>query len=86
MTAIQGSVRAFIAIELPSEVRAELERTQHKLSALLDSHADALKWARPEGLHLTLQFLGDVSFRLIGPVKLAMDKACQRTVPPTSIQ
>jgi len=50
------TVRTFIAIELPGEVRAYLERCQERLRR---AGAD-VTWTRPEQIHLTLAFLGNV--------------------------
>lgn len=49
-------MRAFIAIELPDEVRREIGRVQEQLRR---SGAQA-GWTRPDGIHLTLKFLGEV--------------------------
>jgi 2'-5' RNA ligase len=57
-------MRAFIAVDLPPEIQIALGqvqavfREQLRLSAAPD---DCLRWSRPEGIHLTLKFLGDVS-------------------------
>jgi 2'-5' RNA ligase len=49
-------MRAFIALELSDEVRAELARLE---SALKETAAD-VKWVKPENIHLTLKFLGNI--------------------------
>ena len=46
-------MRLFIAIPLPDEVRARL--------GLLTSGVPAARWVRPENMHLTLRFLGEVA-------------------------
>jgi 2'-5' RNA ligase len=48
-------VRAFVALELGEDVRAALE----KLTASLRPRVSGARWVRPEGVHLTLRFLGD---------------------------
>jgi 2'-5' RNA ligase len=49
-------MRVFIAIELPDEVKAALAALQSELQK-----ADAeISWTKPENLHLTLKFLGEV--------------------------
>ena len=56
-------MRAFIAIELPEEIRDELRRRQQAFHAICPRSAvcrDA-RWTRPEGIHLTLKFLGEIS-------------------------
>jgi 2'-5' RNA ligase len=51
-----NTVRTFIAIELPEEVRDYLDRCQERLKAA----GANVKWTRPEQIHLTLAFLGNV--------------------------
>jgi len=51
-------MRAFVAIQLPPETRAALRSIQSELKQVLPRHSTA--WTRPENLHLTLRFLGDV--------------------------
>jgi 2'-5' RNA ligase len=51
-----GLVRCFVAIELDGGARRALEDL---LDRLRSTGAD-VAWARPEGLHLTLKFLGGV--------------------------
>lgn len=62
-------MRAFIAIELPEELRAELARQQVALRA---ASSDA-RWTRPEGIHLTLKFLGEISEAQVGQVAQALE-------------
>lgn len=50
-------MRAFIAIELPETVRDALRREQARFRQVCP---DA-RWTRPEGIHLTLKFLGEIS-------------------------
>ena len=50
-------IRAFIALELDAGMRAALGR----LTADVRHHFAGLRWVRPEGVHLTLRFLGDTS-------------------------
>ncbi len=49
------SLRLFVAIELPGEVRETLSLLQHELQR---RGLEKLRWVRPEGIHLTLKFLG----------------------------
>lgn len=52
-------MRAFIAIDLPESVRAALREQQ---AALRRAWGDEeIRWTRPEGIHLTLKFLGEIS-------------------------
>jgi len=50
-------MRAFIAVDLPDPIRATLAEAQQSFrSATQDA-----RWTRPEGIHLTLKFLGEIS-------------------------
>jgi 2'-5' RNA ligase len=83
MSTVHAMLRVFIAVELPQDVQGVLKETQERLSRQMGQHADALRWAKPEGLHLTLQFLGNVSLRFVALVKGALDKACVGATPFT---
>lgn len=56
-------MRLFIAIELSSEARAELERVQ---SQLKHRGFSELSYTKPEQLHLTLKFLGEIDEQKAG--------------------
>jgi RNA 2',3'-cyclic 3'-phosphodiesterase len=50
-------MRAFIAIEIPDEIKMEIAGIQEQLR---ETKVDA-SWPRPEGVHLTLKFLGEIA-------------------------
>ena len=50
-------VRAFIAIEIPAAIKIAMAAAQDRLKT---AGVDAT-WSRPEGVHLTLKFLGEVN-------------------------
>jgi RNA 2',3'-cyclic 3'-phosphodiesterase len=52
-------MRAFVAIDLADEIRSALAHDQARLRAAC-AHNRGIRWTRPEGLHLTLKFLGEV--------------------------
>jgi len=57
-------VRAFIAIALPDSILDELKRQQasfHSARSWPSTASDEIRWTRPEGIHLTLKFLGEIS-------------------------
>src|SRR5215510_1145014 len=58
-------MRTFIAIEIPSEAKSALAALQDDLRR---AGAD-VSWTRPENIHLTLRFLGEVDERRIGEVE-----------------
>ncbi len=50
-------MRVFLAVDLDSHVRERLAELERELRPL----ARRARWVRPEGLHLTLRFFGEVS-------------------------
>jgi 2'-5' RNA ligase len=72
-------IRAFIAINLPVEVRANLAELQHELKSALSG--DGLRWTKPEQIHLTLKFLGDVAADSLKDLKVAVQRACEGITP-----
>ncbi len=61
-------MRAFIAIDLPPEVHAELARWQAAFRKL----TSGARWTHHEGIHLTLKFLGEVPDMQVEQVKQAL--------------
>jgi len=59
-------IRAFIAIELKEETRKKLREIQSELRKLIRSK---VSWPKPENIHLTLKFLGDVSIEQVSSIK-----------------
>jgi 2'-5' RNA ligase len=53
-----STLRLFVAIELPDATKRELTGTIERLRDAIGG--DALRWVRPEGIHVTLKFLGAV--------------------------
>jgi 2'-5' RNA ligase len=53
---MSDTIRAFIAIEMPDAVVAALGGLQRELQ----SRRLKVRWVRPENIHLTLKFLGDI--------------------------
>ncbi len=64
-------MRCFIAISLPEELKAKISGIQEKLKA---AGAD-VSWTRPEGMHLTLKFLGDIEEKRIPKIERVLDMA-----------
>jgi 2'-5' RNA ligase len=65
-------IRAFIAIELPSQIKATLSQFQDNLRT---SKNASVKWVGPEGIHLTLKFLGNVDEAEIPALTKALSEA-----------
>lgn len=65
------TMRAFVAFELPGQV---VEQTA-ALQADLKTQGLKLRWVKPQNLHLTLKFLGDIPAAHAPRVGSAMQKA-----------
>lgn len=68
-------MRLFIALDLPNHVRSTLAEAQSRLRQ--GNHA--VRWARVEGTHLTLQFLGETDAKLVPDLLTAVSHI--RTFP-----
>jgi len=78
----RDGIRAFVAIELPDNVKRELGRV---INGLRDkSHAPA-KWVSANGVHLTLKFLGELPAPRVEEVKGALATACVG-IPPVCLE
>lgn len=51
------TIRAFIALDIPVSVKSAILEIQDELK----TNKFTIKWVRPENMHLTLRFLGDIS-------------------------
>jgi len=69
-------VRTFIAIELNESIKAALTDLQEQLKA--EAPKGSVRWVGPEGIHLTLKFLGDVPADRIEEIERALARACAR--------
>ncbi|HEY90645.1 MAG TPA: RNA 2',3'-cyclic phosphodiesterase, partial [Dehalococcoidia bacterium] len=72
------TVRSFIAIELPQSLKTELEEL---VSRLKSESRTGVKWVNPQGIHITLKFLGDVAAGRLDGITGAL-KVAARGVKP----
>lgn len=75
------SIRSFVAIEIPDEVRAALAALQQELKAR--APAKSVRWTRSGSIHLTLQFLGDVAPGKVDAIADALRAVCSDYHPFT---
>jgi len=76
-----STIRAFIAIHLPENVKQALGQVSDQLAAL--APPGSVRWVRPELLHLTLRFLGDTAVTHLPRLAAALDQATARHAPCT---
>ena len=72
-------MRCFVAVDVPSAVRAALVDAQARLRRAAP-RAD-VRWASPEQLHLTLAFLGEVAPDRVAGVAAALAAVAGRHAP-----
>src|SRR4030081_2045765 len=61
-------MRIFIALDIPAEIRARLREYMERARLL----APEVRWARVEGLHVTLKFVGHVDDGVVEQIKSAL--------------
>ncbi|MBI3595750.1 MAG: RNA 2',3'-cyclic phosphodiesterase [Nitrospirae bacterium] len=71
-------MRVFIALELPSVIKEAAAAIQREL---MKSEAH-VGWARTDGMHLTLKFLGEVSASQLSEIEKALESAVKGLPPP----
>jgi 2'-5' RNA ligase len=72
-------IRSFLAFELPPQIRHVLSDVFEKLKK---TSLDA-RWVRPEGIHLTVIFMGDTREEDISPISEFTGGVCSRYGPFT---
>lgn len=63
-----NTIRTFIAVDLPDELRAKIKNIQMELGSF------KLRFVDPGIIHVTMKFLGDVSQDRIDDIKSALDQ------------
>jgi 2'-5' RNA ligase len=53
-------MRCFIAIDIDEQTRKGLRHLQDELKSKVDVRKGDVKWVKPESIHLTLKFLGEI--------------------------
>lgn len=75
-------VRAFIAVELPEEVKNGLAGLRGELGRVGQG---VVRWVSPESMHLTLKFLGETAEEMVLQVISALEEAV-RDLSPFSVE
>ena len=82
MTQRDGPMRVFVALSISQAAKLTLKTALGDLAALVPS---GVRWADPEGLHLTLKFLGDVEPALVNDIAEIIRQSA-KTVLPFQVQ
>lgn len=65
-------LRLFVACELPEDARQALGEV---IDRLRERSGNAVRWVNPDGVHVTLKFLGEVPMKQLPAIKLAIQEA-----------
>jgi 2'-5' RNA ligase len=71
------SIRSFVALPIPHEIRDHLAR----LHQSVPHSAGRITWVKPEAIHLTCVFLGDIEEDQVDPITAALREAAADTEP-----
>lgn len=61
-------MRLFVAVDISSQVQDRIGQVQRKLKLAMADADRGVKWVRPEQIHLTLKFLGEVPDKTVTQV------------------
>ena len=70
-------IRAFIAIPLPDEIIVTLAEIVKDLKSCLPK----VSWVKPDNIHLTIKFLGNISEEKVLKIRQIMEKSCLGIAP-----
>jgi 2'-5' RNA ligase len=71
-------IRSFIAIELPDEIKLQLDQLETRLKS---GKQTWVKWVNPNSIHLTLKFLGNIATNRTDEITRAIEAAAQGIAP-----
>ena len=75
------AIRAFIALELPETILAELGNIEARLKPQMPH--DTIRWVKADSIHLTLKFLGQVPSDQLGLITSSLRAAAAAHAPFT---
>jgi RNA 2',3'-cyclic 3'-phosphodiesterase len=73
----EGTLRLFVAVSLPEDVKEHLAQTQSRLKPT----AQPVRWVNPSSVHLTLSFLGAVPATKVEAIGGALERAVHGLKP-----
>ena len=71
-------MRVFIAVDINDEIRKAIGRLQKQLQSRVKLSGKSVKWVRPDIMHLTLKFLGEVDDAVINDVCKVVETVANR--------
>lgn len=74
----EKTIRSFLALDTPEKIREGIGAVQSRLKKII--HGD-IHWARPEGIHLTLKFFGNISEDDVVNISAVVEKIAAGSLP-----
>jgi 2'-5' RNA ligase len=74
---MEPTIRTFIAVSIPDDILEKIVDLQKSLKP----YGSDVKWVRPEGIHITLKFLGNVPGERIYIITETVQMAVSKTEP-----
>jgi len=71
------TIRAFVALELDSQIQTRLGKIQEELK----KSGVNIRWVKPENIHLTLKFLGQITSGQIKQIKRPLEETAKTKKP-----
>ena len=75
-------MRLFVALDIPEETRSAIR----ELISHLQPVARGAKWVRPEGIHITLKFIGWTEDDNLAPIKQHLSRVPHRAAIPVAFR
>jgi 2'-5' RNA ligase len=75
-------IRAFVAIDLPEDVKNALGEVSRQLANQVPT--GSVRWVKPERMHLTVRFLGDTAVSQLPQISSTLDDMAKQH-PPFSL-
>ena len=73
-----GAVRVFVAVGISAEAREQLIVAMERIRRDVPQ---GIQWANPDGMHLTLKFLGNIPASAVGPLLECLGPVGAKTSP-----
>jgi len=70
-------MRVFVAIDIDPEIKEAMARFQRRLASEAGIDERDVKWVRPQAMHLTLKFLGEITDQQLVEVCRAVEEATE---------
>ncbi len=78
MNALAGTVRVFVAVGLSAEAREQLADA---VARIRGEFPQGIQWANPDGMHLTLKFLGNIPVTGVCPLLTRLEPVAATAGP-----